>query len=64
MSEQSKTLTKEEQEQAALTAYAQDIEAVNKKHNMQIVPRLEVQYIEKPKQLIEVPDPIKIEVPS
>lgn len=47
--------TKEEQEKEALAAYAADIEAVNKKHNMQIIPtaRLEVQYIVAPKPVME-----------
>lgn len=40
-----------EKQQKELEAYAADIEEVNKKHNMRIVPtaKLEVQYIEEPK---------------
>ena len=42
-------------EQLAVEAYAKDIEAVNLKHNMKIVPRatLEVAYIEEPKPVLE-----------
>jgi len=42
------------QEQLAVEAYAKDIEEVNKKHNMMIVPKatLEVTYIEKPKSVL------------
>jgi hypothetical protein len=51
--EQSKEQSKE---QLAVEAFAKDIEEVNKKHNMRIVPRsmLEVEYIEKPKPVMEV----------
>ena len=56
IAEEEKPLTKEEQEKEALAAYAADIEAVNKKHNMQIIPtaRLEVQYIVAPKPVMEL----------
>lgn len=45
-----------DKEKEALAAYAADIEAVNKKHNMQIIPtaRLEVQYIVAPKPVMEL----------
>ena len=47
-------------DQEKLEAYAADIEAVNIKHNMQIVPRLEVQYINKPtNSTLEQPEPEK-----
>jgi len=43
-------------EELDIEAYAADIEAVNKKHNMRIVPaaRLEVEYIVKPKPVMEL----------
>jgi len=42
-------------EELDIESYAKDIEAVNKKHNMRIVPaaRLEVEYIVKPKPVME-----------
>lgn len=45
-----------DKEKEALASYAADIEAVNKKHNMQIIPtaRLEVQYIVQPKPVMEL----------
>lgn len=41
-------------EQLAVEAYAKDIEEVNAKHNMRIVPKatLEVQYINQPKPVL------------
>jgi hypothetical protein len=42
-------------EQLAVEAYIKDIQEVNKKHNMQIVPKstLEVAYINEPKPVME-----------
>lgn len=47
--------TKKDAEQEAIAAFAADLEELQKKHNLRVVPvaRLEVQYIDPPKPVLD-----------